>query len=358
MAGKFEDFEVIEKTVESDIITSFFIRPKQGKIAAFIPGEYLIVEVPAGDGGAMLRREYSISGQLNDCLRLTIKREPSVEGYAPGAVSGYFHDHISVGDSLRVAGPAGKFTLDRHSARPVVLLSGGVGQTPLVAMARELAKEGKRRVIFVHACEDGNVHAFQNEMRDLAESYSGLTTHFCYRLPTAGTRPGRDCDSTGFISRGTLQSLLHIDDYEFYLCGPAPFMQAMYDMLFELGVPLDRVKYEFFGPASVLRPKERISDTQSEKPVKQAKNGSQPMVTFAKSGLSVPWDPEIDNLLEFAEEQGLMPDFSCRAGTCDTCKTKVLSGETAYEPEPFERPTDGTVLLCCCQPSGNVTLDL
>lgn len=356
MSEQFKTYRVTGKIVESSIITSFLLTPESGKVPAFCPGEYMIFDLPCGADGANVRREYSISGQVGDALRVTIKREPAQGDHPPGRTSGYFHDKVTVGTTVRAAGPFGQFQLDRASTRHPVLLSGGVGLTPMVAMARELAAAGKPAT-FIHACEDGSVHAMAKELRGLAKSHKTLTTHFCYRLPRHADKPGRDYDSTGFLTAGTLQSLLPLADYDFYLCGPGPFMQALYDILIGLGVRDERISYEFFGPATLLRPRKAAAQLPTTA-VLDGKTDAEPMVHFAKSGLSIAWDPALENLLAFAEEQGLTPDHSCRAGTCESCKTKVLTGETEYLVQPFEVPTDGTVLICCSKPKGDVTLDL
>ena len=356
MSENFKTYMITAKNVESSTISSFLLMPETGVSPDFCPGEYLIFELPCGSGGTAIRREYSISGLIDGALRVTIKREPATAGHSPGLGSNYFHDVLDIGSKLRVAGPYGQFQLERNSPRPAVLLSGGVGLTPMVAMARDLSAEGKS-FTFIHACEDGAVHAMGNEIRALAKAHKSMTTHFCYRLPRHADKPGRDYDSKGLLTAGTLQSLLPVADHDFYLCGPGPFMQAIYDILQNLGVRDDRIRYEFFGPAKLLRA--RAAAPNLPPPILRADGDSDaPVVHFAKSGLSVAWDPSLNNLLEFAEEQGLMPDYSCRAGTCESCKTKVISGTTEYLFEPFAAPTDGSVLLCCSVPKCDVTIDL
>ena len=356
MSNQFRNYQVVAKVDESSIITSFLLKPEDGPVPDFCPGEYLIFELPCAENGGTVRREYSISGLVDGALRVTIKREPAAPGRAPGAGSNYFHDHVAVGKSVRVAGPFGQFRLDCDTGRHIVLLSGGVGLTPMVAMAHKLAALG-RTFTFIHACEDGSVHAMGEEIRALAKVCPTMTTHFCYRLPSHEDKPGKDYDSTGFLTARTLQGLLPLDDYDFYLCGPGPFMQALYDILNQLGVRDDRIRYEFFGPATLLRPREK---EQHLPPPTLLSNGDTdgPTVHFAKSGLSVVWDPKAANLLEFAEEQGLMPDFSCRAGTCESCKTKVVLGKVEYLFEPFEKPSSDYTLLCCSVPKGDLAVDL
>ncbi len=356
MSENFKTYTMTAKNVESSTISSFLLMPETGVSPDFRPGEYLIFELPCGSDGTAIRREYSISGLIDGALRVTIKREPAAISHLPGLGSNYFHDTLNVGSKLQVAGPYGQFQLDRASPRHAVLLSGGVGLTPMVAMARDLSADGKG-FTFIHACEDGAVHAMGAEMRALAKAHKSMTTHFCYRLPRHADKPGRDYDSKGFLTAGTLQGLLPLADYDFYLCGPGPFMQAIYDILQNLGVRDDRIRYESFGPATLLRA--RASALNLPPPILHAEGDSNaPVVHFAKSGLSVAWDPSLNNLLEFAEEQGLMPDYSCRAGTCESCKTKVIAGSTEYLFEPFQAPTDGSVLLCCSIPKSDVTIDL
>lgn len=356
MTSQFRPYRVVAKTIESSIITSFLLKPDEGSCPEFCPGEYLVFELPCGENGAVKRREYSISGADGDRVRVTIKREPAAKGHNPGVGSTYFHDQVSVGSHVRAAGPFGQFRLDCTTGRHVVLLSGGVGQTPLVAMARQLAALGQV-FTFIHACEDGGVHAMGAELRSLAAGCPTMRTHFCYRLPRHEDRPGLDYDSTGFLSAKTLQRLLPIDDYDFYLCGPGPFMQAIYDILVKLGIRDDRIRYEFFGPATLLRAREPEQNLPPAS-LGMPEDTEIPLVHFAKSGLTAPWDAKSPNLLEFSEEQGIMPDFSCRAGTCESCKVRVISGEVDYLFEPFEKPAQGYALLCCSKPVSHITLDL
>ena len=279
-------------------------------------------------------------------------------------MSEYFHQQLQVGDSLIAYGPVGKFKL-QSSARPVVLLGGGVGQTPLLAMAHALAEQGTRATTFIHACENGAVHALGAEITALKQSFKLLRSYVCYANPRSCDRLGSDYQSSGFISKEILQSLLVLDDYEFYLCGPGPFMQAMYNHLQQLGVDDGRIFYEFFGPATLLKKAAATVEavklpvpTTAADDSQPGTDSASPLITFSRSGFAVPWDPEFENLLEFAEEQDLMPDFRCRAGTCDTCKTKILQGQVSYPDEPMALPEEGYALICCAIPKGSISIDL
>lgn len=351
MTEKFMNFTVSDVIIESEIIKSFMLTPERPMERDFVPGEYMLFEANL-DEGEPVRREYSISAVRNGDVRITIKREAAPEQDLPhGVMSTRFHDVLKKGDIVRAAGPMGAFKLDRSSDRPVVLLSGGVGLTPVVAMAHDLAGTS-RQTFFVHACENGRVHALGKEMRQLARDHDNIVNHFLYRAPTDEDVKGRDYDTEGMISRKLIEDLIPGCDCDFYLCGPSPFMTAMYDMLHDMGVATDRIAYEFFGPATVLRPKNPAPKKTA------ASEADGPTVAFKQSGVQVTWDPAEQNLLEFAEEHGIMVDFSCRAGSCDTCKTRILSGSVRYPVEPFERPDPGFALLCCCVPDGDVELDV
>ncbi|MCJ8297592.1 MAG: 2Fe-2S iron-sulfur cluster-binding protein [Pseudomonadales bacterium] len=360
------DFFVTKIVVESENIRSFYLQPVLGECPEYTPGEYLVFELTDSNGNKV-KREYSISNWSKQLLRITIKREDpplQMPDLPAGVMSEYFHQQLQVGDSLTAFGPAGKFNL-QSSTRPVVLLGGGVGQTPLLAMAHALAEQGSRATTFIHACENGAVHALGAEITALKQSFKLLRSYVCYANPRSCDRLGSDYQSSGFISKEILQSLLVLDDYEFYLCGPGPFMQAMYNHLQQLGVDDSRIFYEFFGPATLLKKaavtteaiKLPLATTVADDSQPDADN-TNPVITFSRSGFSVPWDPEFENLLEFAEEQDLMPDFSCRAGTCETCKTKIVQGQVSYPDEPMELPEEGYALICCAIPKGNISLDL
>lgn len=325
------------------------LNPTEGTCPTFIPGDYLVFTIP-DEQGAPVTREYSISQQSSDGLRVTIKHEAAPKGIdvPPGIASSYFHGKLSKGDIVTAYGPAGKFALNQSSDRPVVLLSGGVGQTPLLAMLQALAAQGSRETVFIHACEHGGVHALGQEVRDLQTSFDKLTSHICYANPRA---QDSGYDSRGFVSRALLQQLMPDTPAEYYLCGPSAFMEAMYELLLSLDVDEDLIHYEFFGPATLLK-----TARPKSAPTPQAAN--MPLITFALSGVQVAWNPDIPNLLELAEEHGVMADYSCRAGTCDTCKTKITAGAVDYPEEPMERPEQGFALLCCAVPKGDVTLDI
>lgn len=378
MNRTFREYRVTAKSVESDVITSFYLEPTDGAaVPDHKPGQHLVFRLDV-DGTSILRNYSVSSGSNNKFVRIGVKREPAPKDnpqLPAGLISNYMHDHVQVGDILTAAGPMGDFMLAEDSQRPVVLFSGGVGLTPMVAMLHQLVHHSDRRVFFIHACENGRVHAFADEVRALANIRPGVTVHFCYRDPAPSDH---GYHSQGLIGREQLQSLLPLDDYEFYLCGPSPFMQANWRLLRQLGVPKERIHYEFFGPATVLDPDEKavVTDsaltaavsviTQPSIDTPKAKQDD-PMtpavltghrVQFLPSGKEVSWSDDCESLLELAEQSGFSPDYNCRAGLCNTCLSGLVSGDVEYFEPPLDDPPAGKLLLCCSKPVGPVVIDL
>ncbi len=353
-------YEVSCKVIESDVISSFYLRPSDNKpLEVFRPGQFLTLDLVASNG-EMVRRTYSLScgPAVEDCYRISVKRE------ADGVGSRILHDETEIGGHVTAHNPKGEFVLNEDSERPVVLLSGGVGLTPMVSMLHALAQNNDRDVYFVHACDSGNVHAFGQEIRELAKQSDRILSHFCYREPGVDDVPGRDFDSEGFVTKEILQQILPLDDYDIYLCGPTIFMQRMYDLLSDLGVSADRIDYEFFGDGVPLERSAKYqaidngSTPKDAPPKPTAMPSDTPIVTFSSSGIQVPWLGDHVSILDLAEASGLSPPFSCRAGVCNTCECSLGAGELSYFQEPLSDVDQGRALICCSIPNGDVELDL
>lgn len=384
---RFRDYRVLEKLRESDVITSFVLEPVDGVVPLYQPGQYLVFRLEI-DGQTVLRN-YSVSGDpdCTDRLRISVKHEKAPAGLnvADGVASTWLHQHVQPGDVLNAAGPMGEFVLDESSQRPVVLLSGGVGQTPLLAMLHRLLKRSQRKVYVIHACDNSAVHAFADEMRELVAQREGVQLYFCYRNPTEHDEQAGLHHVAGLITREQLQRWLPLDDYEFYLCGPSAFMQSNYGVLRSLGVARERIHYEFFGPATVLEntladdvaasavqdqvqpaPSSRVdanvleldSPVEAVRGAATAAEDAAQTVTFLPDGRQAQWHEDCPSLLDLAEETGLSPDFNCRAGLCNTCMCTLVSGEVDYFEEPLDPVPEGKVLLCCSRPRGPVAVEL
>ncbi len=365
-SSRFRPFRVVDKIRESATITSFHLEPVDRQDwQPFEAGQFLILRVPEGEGAGHVIRNYTVSSAPQDegRYRITVKREgaPS-EGIPEGLSSVWLHDKIAAGDEIAVQGPRGGFKLDVESKRPVLLLSGGVGLTPMISMLKVLAQTSDRPVWFIHACDSREVHALHGEVAALAALREGVHVHYCYRNATDEDRAEGRHHSEGLLTRETLQALLPLDDYEAYLCGPPPFMKAVYGLLTGLGIAKDRIAYEFFGPASLLgedAPASEVSEVVTEAVTAVAPDaGEGTQIVLGRSGRSIPWNDKAESLLSLLEDAGLKPEFSCRAGVCGTCVQGLVSGEVDYFEEPLDEPEAGQVLLCCCRPKTSVVLDL
>lgn len=362
-------FVVDRKVPENDIITSFYLVPEDGEpLPSFEPGQFLPLELDIPGEKDTVRRTYTISCSPVDpgFYRLTIKREPSPPDQPdapPGLSSNFFHDHIDVGSKILIKAPAGKFFLDVTSDAPVVLLSGGVGLTPMISMLDTIVDHGLvRDVWFIHGTRSQKEHAMGQHVRRLAEENANVNAHIAYEKTSPDCIKGEHYDSEGFITLELLKNLLGSTDYEFYLCGPPPFMKAIYNALCDWGADENRIHYEFFGPATVLRegappPDEAAPNAETDVAAAPA-TGNAGTITFAQSGRSAEWDPKFENILDFAEAQGLTPASGCREGICQTCMVELKEGKVIYDEEPIIPPDPGCVLICQSKPDGDVTIDI
>ncbi|MFV3381512.1 pyridoxamine 5'-phosphate oxidase family protein [Pseudomonas sp. NY15354] len=340
-------WRVLRIEQESRDIRSFYLQPEDGTPVIFAPGQHIPVRLRI-DGQTPVIRTYSLSSAPSDGeLRISVK--------AQGPASRYLHQQLKVGELLDVRLPMGSFTLDQHSIRPLVLIGAGVGITPLIAMLREQLASGQGRCI--HLFHGGRTLAdlpFQQELAALQQRSNGLLhIHRALSQPEAHAVRGRDYTFASRLSIDQIKASLALDDYDFYLCGPAGFTQDLYEGLRGVHVPDARIHAEAFGPSTLRR---HTDDNQPT--LQQPPPANEPVpVYFASSAKEARWVPDSGSLLELAEHRGLSPEFSCRGGSCGTCKTKVVSGQVHYPIPPAELPEPGSVLICCAipaQPEGGV----
>jgi ferredoxin-NADP reductase/MOSC domain-containing protein YiiM len=338
---------------ESSTITSVRLAdPAGGPLPAAQPGQFLTVRLRPAPGDAALIRSYSLSGRPGDAgYRISVKREPH------GRAGAYLHGQVRPGDLIEAAAPRGSFVL-RPGSAPVLLISGGVGATPVLAMLHALAGSGStRQVWWLQAARDGAERPFAAEVAALLAELPGARSHVWFSRPRPADRSGLDYDSTGRVSAAALRTLEVPGDAEAYLCGPAGFLTGVTAALVQAGVPAARIHAEVFGAQPGLTP--GISAPAAGPPHPPAgEPGAGPPVSFARSGLTVPWAAGRDSLLDLAEACDVPARWSCRTGVCHTCETGLLSGEVSYAVEPVEPPAQGNVLICSARPSGPVVLDL
>ncbi len=348
----FRPFRVSRKRRESDNVTSLVLEPADRRpLAAALPGQFVVLRLESVSGPALMR-SYSLSGQPNAVsYRVSVKRE------AHGAASTYIADELHFGDIVHVSAPRGSFTL-QPSERPVVFLSAGIGVTPVLAMLHALAAEASSREIWwLHGARNGREHAFAEEARELLEALAHRHSHICYSSPDPGDRPNVYFDAAGHLSLQVLQNLNLPRDGDYYICGPATFMSDLTGGLATLGVAADRIHSETFGAKPPITP--GIAPSAS-RPVHlpAGSAGAGPMVSFARSGLNVCWDPSFRSLLELAEACDVPVRWSCRTGVCHSCESALVAGTVSYRPDPVDAPAEGNVLICCSLPEDDIVIDL
>ena len=340
---------------ESAGIRSFYFEPADGAgLPAFKAGQHLPLRLNLADQAKPLIRTYSVSSApSDDFFRISVKRE--------GLASAHLHDRVRVGDVLEARAPQGSFVVDPQEPRPLVLLGAGIGVTPMLSMLREVIYEGKRTrggraTWFIQSARRLVDLAFREELDTLiAEAGNQLTALRVLSQPESGARAGEDFHATGRIDLDLLKALLPFDDFDFYVCGPTSFTQALYDGLRAMHIRDERIHAETFGPSSLKRTRDEQTSAVQQPP---AATTSVP-VLFEKSAKEARWQPEGGSLLELAESRGLNPEYSCRGGSCGTCKTRLVSGQVHYPVPPAEMPDSDHVLICCAVPAqGPLVLDL
>jgi ferredoxin-NADP reductase/MOSC domain-containing protein YiiM len=337
---------------ESESVTSFVLVPADKKrLSLFQAGQFVVLRLIIDPGKAPVLRSYSLSDlPAAHHLRISVKSE------LKGIGSSFLCDRTREGDVLDVSAPRGSFTL-RASQSPVVLLSAGVGATPVMSMLHALASEKSQREIWwIYAARNRVEHPFAEESRSLLKQLSRGRGYIVYSRPAATDQVGTDFDAAGHIDAALLKRIGVSQGSDFYLCGPSSFLQNMRDGLQTWGVPADNVHTEIFGALESITPgMAQVAHTPHQP---QGPPGSGPPVSFARSGITATWDSKFTSLLELAEACDVPVRWSCRTGVCHTCTTGLIAGSISYNPEPLERPGPGNVLVCCSQPNAGVTLDL
>ena len=348
----FRPMRVARIRQETDNVTSFLLVPIDGQAFALSrAGQFVVVRLLVDPGKPPILRSYSLSDlPMADHFRITVKSE------SQGVGSSFLCNRVREGDLLEVSAPRGNFTL--HPGRdPVVLLSAGVGVTPVMAMLHALAAEkSEREIWWIYGARNRAEHLFAEESRSLLKQLSGGRSYIVYSRPAATDQPVTDFDASGHVDIDLLRRIGVPSTSDFYLCGPSSFLQDMRDGLRNWGVLAENVHAEIFGGLESITPGMASVEHSPHQP--QGPQGSGPAVSFARSGITAAWDPKYQSLLELAEACDVPVRWSCRTGVCHTCVTGLIGGSTHYNPEPLERPASGNVLLCCSQPDVTVILDV
>jgi ferredoxin-NADP reductase/MOSC domain-containing protein YiiM len=336
----------------ANVVSLSFEHRDAAPLPAALPGQFLVLRLRTTPSGPMLLRNYSMSGAPGTSIyRVSVKRETN------GVVSSYLYDHARAGDILDVSAPRGGFILGSGDT-PVVLLSAGIGATPVLAMLHSLASASSRREVWwIYGARNRAEHPFAKEARGLLQTLPNGRSHIVYSKPDSGDKLGVDYDSVGHLDARLLGRLGVARDADFYLCGPPSFLRDLTAGLKIWGGDSARIHQEVFGPEAPITP----GIAQASHPPVHAplgKPGTGPQISFTRSGLTVPWDSRFSSLLEFAEACDLPVKWSCRTGVCHTCECGLIGGSVQYQPDPLEPPAAGNVLICCSTPSGDVEVDL
>ena len=350
----FRTLKVVSVVEESSEVKSLLLTATEPPfLAPPAAGSFVVLRLPAADGGSAVTRSYSISNIGEDgCYRVSIKR-------GTGEGSQYIHSHIHAGDSLEVSAPRGTFTLQAGD-EPVVLVSAGIGVTPVLGMLHQLVAEGtagKREVYWIYGARNGAERPFASEVRRLLGALPHVHALVAYSQPRDEDQLGRDFDVAERVSAATIQRLGVPNNAQFYLCGPTGFMSELMDGLAALGYPSTHLHTEIFGSVGSITP--GIAAGPARPPhLPQGPAGQGPTVSFSRSGLALPWSDRYQSLLEFAEACDVPVRWSCRAGVCHTCETALIAGRIRYDTEPVGAPASGSVLICCARPTTDIELDL
>jgi ferredoxin-NADP reductase/MOSC domain-containing protein YiiM len=337
----------------ADVLSLTMHSPDGQSLPAALPGQYVVLRLRPTGGGPPLFRSYSLSGLVStERYRVSVKIEPN------GAAGTYLHKHVRPGDVLDVSSPRGSFIL-QSGQRPVVLFSGGIGATPVLAMLHALAAaRSTRQVLWLHAARDRQHHPFAAEVRRLMLALNHGRSYVCYSRPGSHDKIGEDFDATGRLSRSVLDEVGIPREAEVYLCGPPRFMTGMKDALAALDVAGTRIHAEIFNGSESMTPGVVGAATRAPHlPEGDANTG--PLVSFARSGIAAHWKASTyQSILELAEACDVPVRWACRTGVCHNCESGLVSGSVSYGPQPLEKPADGNLLVCCSQPIGEVVIDL
>jgi ferredoxin-NADP reductase/MOSC domain-containing protein YiiM len=337
----------------TDVLSLTMQSPDDQPLPTALPGQYVVLRLQPTAGGPALFRSYSLSGPLStERYRISVKIEPN------GVAGNWLGEHVRVGDTLEISSPRGSFILE-SGERPVVLLSAGIGATPVLAMLYALAAaRSTRQILWIHGARDREHHPFVGDVRRLMLALPNAQSYVCYSRPGSREKMGEDFDTTGHLSRSVFDKVGVPREAEVYLCGPTRFMADMKEAFATLGVAPERIHVEIFSGSESMTPGVVGAATKTPHlPADDTNTG--PLVSFARSGIAAHWNGSAyQSILELAETCDVPVRWSCRTGVCHSCESGLVSGVVVYGPEPLDKPADGNLLVCCSQPTRDVVIDL
>jgi ferredoxin-NADP reductase/MOSC domain-containing protein YiiM/ferredoxin len=352
-APGFRPLKIARMEHESSSVISLVLEPVDGRaLTVPLPGQFVVLRLRPNAEASPILRSYSLSAMPDaNRYRVTIKKEPN------GTASAYVSTQLHTGDVLDASAPRGAFTL-RPGDLPVVLLSAGVGVTPVMAMLHALAAQSSvRQIWWIYGARNRMDHPFAREARDLLARLPHARSYIQYSRPDVTDKLGSDFDAAGHLIAAALERLGVPRESDFYLCGPQAFLEDLTSGLASWGVAADCIHTEVFGSGKSITPgiaaQPRRPPHAPSGPV-----GDGPRISFARAGLTVSWDARFQSLLELAEACDVPVRWSCRTGVCHTCECGLVSGSVKYDPDPLEPAAAGNLLICCSRPQEDVVIDI
>jgi ferredoxin-NADP reductase len=352
-APGFRPLKIARMEHESSSVISLVLEPVDGRaLTVPLPGQFVVLRLRPNAEASPILRSYSLSAMPDaNRYRVTIKKEPN------GTASAYVSTQLHTGDVLDASAPRGAFTL-RPGDLPVVLLSAGVGVTPVMAMLHALAAQSSvRQIWWIYGARNRMDHPFAREARDLLARLPHARSYIQYSRPDVTDKLGSDFDAAGHLTAAALERLGVPRESDFYLCGPQAFLEDLTSGLASWGVAADCIHTEVFGSGKSITPgiaaQPRRPPHAPSGPV-----GDGPRISFARAGLTVSWDARFQSLLELAEACDVPVRWSCRTGVCHTCECGLVSGSVKYDPDPLEPAAAGNLLICCSRPQEDVVIDI
>jgi ferredoxin-NADP reductase len=354
VAPGFRPLQISAIDHESGDVLSFSMLSNDGQqLPMALPGQYVVLRLQPGADRPPLFRSYSLSGPPStERYRISVKIEPH------GAAGTYLKEQVRKGDILEVSSPRGTFILEPGD-EPAVLLSAGIGATPVLAMLHALAgSRSTRQIFWLHSARDRQHHPFASEARSLIGKLPNARAHVCYSRPGADDKMGEHFDFAGRLSRFVFDEIGSPRAADVYLCGPSQFMADMKEILAAFGVASQRIHVEIFSGDNSKTPG-GIPATHKAPHLPEDEDNTGPLVSFARSGIAAHWNAsKYKSILELAEACDVPTLWSCRTGVCHNCESGLVSGTVVYGPEPLEKPATGNLLICCSQPVRDVVIDL
>ncbi len=353
----FRQFRVHRLVKETELCTSVYFRPTDGKsICDFLPGQHLTLKFSVTGQAKPVVRCYSLShGPNPNEYRISVKAVPPPRNnpeVPAGLVSNFVNQQLLQGDLVDIKAPSGHFHLDVETDAPVVLLAGGIGITPLLSMIDYVvANQSNRQVVLFYGSRNGADHAFKGYFAQVQAQFKNIFIVNVYSCPQSEDVTGVDYHVEGFISIDLIQQVLPNQTYHFYMCGPPPFMDSVFNGLVEWGVPENRIHFEAFGPAS-------IGKSRKNEAPKETSESDGSVVKFTESKIDAIFDSIDKNLLELAEAKGIEVDSGCRAGSCGTCQVAIKNGKVKYPDGQQVECEPGHCLICVAQPDGPLELEV